>query len=101
MTDNIDVKPSADSSAVSVATDVVDEVHYPVYKVAFGEDGSATLVDSDGLPVQLSVDDSVRQEAIKCTLDMILNELKIMNTHFAEWDHNHLTGDDLTEGDKA
>ena len=39
MSDNVAVKPSDASNAISVATDEVDGVHYPIYKLATGGDG--------------------------------------------------------------
>jgi hypothetical protein len=53
MADNINVTPSADGSAVAVATDDVSGVHYPVYKPAFGADGTVTLV-SGGSPMPVT-----------------------------------------------
>ena len=51
--DNIDVKPSTNRNAVSVATDVVDGVHIPIYKQAIGGDGEANPVGYDNpIPVQ-------------------------------------------------
>lgn len=45
MSDNIKVRPS--EGGVNVATDVVDGVHYPVYKMATGADGNAVLVSAE------------------------------------------------------
>lgn len=54
MTDNIKVNPSSEQESVSVATDNIDNVHYPVYKMAIGDDGEADLIDkSNRVPVQL------------------------------------------------
>ena len=47
MSDNVNVKPSTDATAISVATDDVDNVHYPIYKMATGDDGEATLISYD------------------------------------------------------
>jgi len=55
MNDNIKVNPSLNNNAVKIATDDINNVHYPVYKHAFGEDGSVTLVNADNpLPVAIS-----------------------------------------------
>jgi hypothetical protein len=52
MADNIDVKPSTEPGRVTVATDEVAGVHYPVYKMAYGPDGTATMVEIDApMPV--------------------------------------------------
>lgn len=54
MTDNINVKPGKGGTAVPVATDNVDGIHFPVYKLAIGGDGEAVLIDTDNpLYVQL------------------------------------------------
>lgn len=44
MGDNIKVRPS--EGGVDVATDIVDDVHYPIYKAALGDEGDAELVSS-------------------------------------------------------
>lgn len=55
MPDNIEVLPSGDGAAVSVATDDIGGIHYPIYKPAFGVDGEVTLVSkADPLPVDCS-----------------------------------------------
>ncbi len=47
MSDNIPVKPSDASTALPVATDDIEGTHYPIYKMAFGEDGEVFLVADD------------------------------------------------------
>lgn len=47
MADNTTVLPSPDAAAITIATDDVGGVHYPVYKLAQGPADSATLVDSN------------------------------------------------------
>jgi len=55
LTDNIDVQPGERPGKVAVATDEIGGVHYPVYKTAYGADGSQTPVSpSNGLPVQIT-----------------------------------------------
>ena len=44
--DNIDVAPSSSGSSVPVATDEIGNVHFPVYKISYGADGSQTPVDA-------------------------------------------------------
>jgi len=39
MTDNIPVNPATAGGKQKVATEKVGDIHYPVYKQAFGEDG--------------------------------------------------------------
>ena len=52
MTDNIVVGPSRAPNAVAVATDDIGGVHYPIYKTAFGADGSVTQVNqANPLPI--------------------------------------------------
>ena len=84
MTDNVNVLPSTDSDAVSVATDAISNIHYPIYKAAFGADGSVTLIDdTNGMPVNLATDAKVQQEDILLTLGEIKTQLKIMNMHLS------------------
>ena len=74
MVDNIKVRPS--EGGVNVATDVVDGVHYPVYKTAIGDDGAAVLVSpSDPLPVSGSVSEEL--------LKSILENLKMINVQLS------------------
>lgn len=91
--DNIDVNPGTQTNKVSVATDVVDNVHYPVYKLAVGDDGEAGLVtDENPVPMEaLGLVDEFRN-LLEVNRE-ILNQLKTMNAHFAEWDGDEY-GDD-------
>ena len=64
--DNIYVKPSVDVKRVSVATDVIDDVHYPVYRersLASLISASATVAAA-GTRVQLPAN-SIRTITIK------------------------------------
>lgn len=55
MTDNITVNPGKEDNRVSVATDEVDQIHYPVYKMAIGADGEAVLINANNpIPVQIT-----------------------------------------------
>lgn len=74
MADNIKVRPS--EGGVNVATDVVDGVHYPVYKTAVGDDGKAVLVSPE-VPFPTS---SSNVEEI---LQQMLMQLKKMNSYLA------------------
>lgn len=54
MSDNVKINPATKKGAINVATDNVDEVHYPLYKLAIGDDGEASLVSvTNALPVSL------------------------------------------------
>lgn len=71
MADNIKVRPS--EGGVNVATDVVDGVHYPVYKMVIGADGKAALISSE---VPFPVISSNTAEL----LQQILMQLKKINS---------------------
>lgn len=50
--DNINVLPDPDVTAVAVATDEIARIHYPVYKISYGDLGSQTPVDKNNpLPI--------------------------------------------------
>jgi len=90
MTDNVKVLGSTDAGAVNVATDDVDSVHYPVYKLAIGEDGKAALVGdgtAHGGPVYIPVEN----DATATLLTGILKEMKIMNIHLSMMTDNEIT----------
>lgn len=74
MSDNIKVRPS--EGGVNVVTDVVDGVHYPVYKIALGEDGTAVLVSSE---VPLPIGSSNMEELLK----QILTQMEKVNFQLA------------------
>ena len=55
--DNIDVAPSSSGTSVPVATDEIGNVHYPIYKISYGADGSQTPVDATNpLPIGFPTD---------------------------------------------
>ena len=57
MPDNINVGPSSASDKVIVATDEISNIHYPVYKMSYGELGAQTPVSpSKPLPVTFHTD---------------------------------------------
>lgn len=96
MTDNVKVNPSLNNNAVNVATDEIDSVHFPVYKHAFGKDGTATLVSSnDPLPINLSGEQGNDLITSTYLLNNILTELKILNAYNARGYGEMLTEDDL------
>jgi len=74
MADNIKVRPS--EGGVDVATDVVDNIHYPIYKTAIGDDGDADLISASN-PIPVSDLSSVE------FLKNILIQLKKLNAHMA------------------
>lgn len=72
LADNVKINPSTRSSGIDVATDEIDNVHYPIYKVAIGANGEAIFIDGDNpLPVD------VIESGTKHTTDTvtILNEI--------------------------
>ena len=56
MTDNGPVNPGELETAIIVATDEIDGIHYPIYKAGFGPADSITQVNEDNpLPVSAVV----------------------------------------------
>jgi hypothetical protein len=55
--DNVTVNPGENENAISVATDEIDGVHYPVYKMSYGGLGVQTPVSSSN-PLPIIVDSS-------------------------------------------
>ena len=93
MADNIDVNPGNESDKVSVATDDIDGVHYPIYKFAIGADGEATLVDSDNrIPVKLEYEPLA--DVLSC-LQRIEKELLKMNLYNALAHDEEITNEDI------
>lgn len=111
MVDNIKVNPAPEGTAVDVATDVVDDVHHPMYKVEFGGDGEATQVSSSNpLPVALPDDPlpvSVPTEATEAELNAankienllknIATQIKINNLYLQEMSGLTFTENDIEE----
>ncbi len=64
MSDNIDVRPSTDTGRVTVATDDIGDVHYPIYKIAYGADGSVTSVDAT-TPLPVTSGDLITKDGRK------------------------------------
>lgn len=87
MADTINVKPSTASDAVKVATDEVGNVHYPVYKIAIGDDGEARLVDENDNPLPVMIVQDFRQDAFfqeQLSLQMeTVRQLEILNKYMA------------------
>ncbi len=83
------IKVDPDNRGVNVATDVVDETHYPVYKLAVGGEKSAAIVDlNNPLPVELSAVNSSMGDDIK----QMVVELKLLNRYMES-----ITGNDYRE----
>lgn len=86
--DNVKVKESDSHTAINVATDEIDDVHFPIYKTAYGDDGSQTPVSKENpLPITSDVESL-------CLLNNILTELKIMNLYNALAHNQELTKED-------
>lgn len=96
MTDNIDVNPATADGKVSVATDLVDDVHYPIYKQALGADGEAELVSTDNpLPVATTTAAAIQQERIIDLLEDATQQLKMIVLHLQSMTDEHITKDDI------
>ena len=91
MADNVGVLPSTDDAAISVATDDVNGVHYPIYKTAIGGDGEATLINSDN-PLPMS---SAQAGELNVTMNAVLRELKLMNLYNAMAHNQELRHEDI------
>jgi len=90
MSDNIKVIGSTETNAVNVATDDIDDVHYPIYKLAIGADGTAKLVGdgtASGGPVYVPAHD----EIMTTLLNGILKEMRIMNIHLSMMTDNEIS----------
>ncbi len=81
-----DIKVTEDASGRAVATDEVSGRNYQIIKLAFGDDGSVTLVGTNGLPVSgslgrswnlSSAGDSI---AVTGTADVSGSNVSISNT---------------------
>lgn len=88
MVDDIKVRGSTYPTAVKIAVEKIGDTYYPIYKLAVGEEGEATLMGKDA-PVSV---ESIRlydlTRDIRDTNLEILKQLKLMNSHFSEWDGN-------------
>lgn len=93
MSDNIPVKPSDAATRVNVATDVVEDVHYPIYKMAQGEDGAIVLISED-TPLYVKTD-AVTNSQILTALNELITEMKINNAYQALAHDSVLTEEDL------
>ena len=100
MADNIGVKPDVSDTAVNVATDVVDNVHYPIYKAGYGADGDITLVSpTNSMPIDLtglSGEMLTAMNELNGTNNKILKELKKMNFYNAMTHNQEVTNGDIS-----
>lgn len=101
MADNIKVAPSEKSGAVDVATDEVANsegkiTHYPIYKLAIGEDGEAILIDGDNpIPVTQTADDINRFSCLKESIDEMVVQMKILNRYMAKGFDEEIKEEDI------
>jgi hypothetical protein len=93
LTDNVKVSPSTRATSVDIATDEIDNVHYPIYKVAVGPDGEATLIDEDN-PLPIANEPAVNSTVITLLGELII-EMKIMNAYNALGHDAELTSEDI------
>jgi len=95
MPDNIKVEGSGHAKAVSVATDEIGGVHYPVYKLAYGADGAVSLVDADnGVPVIINSQSDIlaaQQNETVQAIKSLEKQMKIMNIHLSMMTDNEIT----------
>ena len=95
MADNIGVKPSTADSAVSVATDVIGDVHYPMYKLVVGEDGEASFVGFDN---PINVADKYSDKILDALEELITIQKGMMALMEAAFDDD-ISGRDNLNGD--
>lgn len=77
--DDIYVNPGEGENKVSVATDEIDNIHHPEYKIEFGAKGTATPVDADNpLPVSVAEEDITHTTDVVTMLAEISRKLSIL-----------------------
>lgn len=59
MADNIAVRPSTATTKVTVATDEISSVHYPIYKTAYGANGSVQTFAERDMPSRAEHDEEL------------------------------------------
>lgn len=98
MSDGIEVNPGDAAGRVTVATDVVDNVHIPVYKPSFGKDGEATLVSEvNPLPTantESQLHSFARQEEL---LEEAVLQLRLLNKYMSAGQDEEFDETDLEE----
>ena len=86
MADNVTVRPS--EGGIQVATDEVDGVHVPIYKLATGVDGVANVLSSS---TPLTIRDYTQHDLLR----QILVQQKITNAHLALMTEVDFVHDDI------
>ena len=105
MAENIKVNPSGQPNAVTVATDVVGNVHYPIYKLAFSTGGElpVDVTDTTPLPVGLRNSDGslLGDLANPVFVDPVtrLDDQSVMVSVLAELKLTRLHLEEITEED--
>jgi len=66
--ESVKVNPGDQGNAISIALDKIGNIFYPIYKMAFGEDGTVTKVsDTDPLPTKTTQSNGVPLSYSKLT----------------------------------
>ena len=105
MSDNTPIRPIANQDTITVATDDISGVHYPIYKMAYGALDTATLVSpSNPMPVELvfgsttvAGDNRLPVETdvdTRSILQAILLELKAANLKLSHMSDLHIDAGD-------
>jgi len=98
MPDNIDVTPSQESTRVTVSTDLVNGVHYPVYKQAFSLEGEVPVHVSttDPMPVSIKATGGEMSELVDLNRGLLI-ELKLMNMRIEAMVNSGLGHEDVID----
>ena len=108
MSDNVRVNPGEKATAITVATDEVDDVHFPIYKQGFGLEGvEPTQVSADNpIPVSLykggesvTTDLFAYQVATIELLEEIAEKLQILILHQEDATDETYDAEDISNGD--
>lgn len=96
-TETVDVNPGRNADRIKIALDLVNGAFYPLYKMAFGIDGEATLVSKlKPVPVELYTTSSNPDEqlvsdlTLKSLLSEVIRQQQLTNVYLAA-----LVGDKL------
>jgi len=88
MTESVKVKPDKSVGAIKIALDAVSDIFYPIYKMAFGVDGSVTNVSATNpLPVVVDATTAIEVSGLPVTPFGELNvsemtpKAQILGTH--------------------
>lgn len=104
----IKVKPSEAIGAVGVAVDFIDNLGYPIYKIAYSLEGEepvhastenpfpVSIYDAGGTPIGTGINPLISESPTTLeVLSGILNELRINNFHLASITGIEITSDEL------